>query len=204
MDVLKIVLIVIAAYLVGSFNAAIIYTSKILGNDVREAGSKNAGATNVARCFGPKAGIITLLADFLKTGVAVYAGYLLYGATGSYIAAMACQLGHCLPVYHGFRGGKGVAVCGASALFLFPKCFGIMIFVFLMVFAASKKVSLCSMTAALFFPLSMFLFGETSVLPLCCGVFQAAMLIIMHRQNIARLLEGTESSFKLGSSNKKK
>ena len=204
MEILKTVAVIAAAYLIGSFNTAILYTRSVLKCDVREQGSKNAGATNVARVFGPKAGALTLVGDFLKTALSMLIGHLLMGREGVLVAAMACTVGHCWPVYYGFKGGKGVAVGAAVALLLYPRAFGVMLTTFLLMFILTHKVSVCSLTGALMFPISLVIFGVHDTLTLVCAVFVMVVVWFMHRANLKRLRAGTEPEFAFGGKKKQK
>ena len=107
---MTIVLSALIAYVLGSLNFSIILSKTIFRQDVREGGSGNAGATNMARRFGKSAGILTLLGDMLKAAAALYIGHLLAGEWGMAVAGPFCQLGHCFPAYYHFKGGKGVSV----------------------------------------------------------------------------------------------
>lgn len=196
--ILKYAAVAAASYLLGSINTAIIYTCTVHRHDVRESGSKNAGATNVARVFGAKAGVITLAGDFVKTALSLLLGSLLLGQTGVLAAAMACLAGHCFPVYYRFRGGKGVAVGAAIALLLSPRAFGVMLTTFLLAFLFTHRVSVGSIAGATMFPISLLIFGERDVLTLVCAGFVTVMVWFMHRENLKRLAAGTEPEFTFG------
>ena len=135
----------IIGYLLGSVSAAVILSRRVFGGDVRKQGSGNAGATNVARVFGMRAGLLTLAGDVLKTALSMFLGGLLAGAEGSAVAAAACMLGHCFPLYFQFHGGKGVSVGAAIATYLDWRLILIILAVFLIVYFCCRKVSLASM-----------------------------------------------------------
>jgi acyl phosphate:glycerol-3-phosphate acyltransferase len=199
-------LVVLASYLMGSLSFAVI-VSRLMGlNDPRSYGSKNPGATNVLRSGSKKAAILTLLLDAVKGWVPV-ALVLAWGppehglgAGVAALAGLAAFLGHLYPVFFGFVGGKGVAtavgvlvgVHGTLALATLAT-FGIVVYF-------SRYVSLASMVAAVFAPV-FYLFGDgvawdangTEVFSLAV---MALLLVWRHRENINRLLAGTES--KLG------
>lgn len=110
------IIIVLIAYLLGSFCASIPLSKRVYGGDVREKGSGNAGATNMARVYGMKAGIATFMLDAVKTAAAMLIGAAIGGEAGKALAGAACIVGHCWPVYFSFRGGKGVSVGAALGL----------------------------------------------------------------------------------------
>ena len=107
---MKILLSAVIAYVLGSLSFSIVLSKFLFRKDVREGGSGNAGATNMARSFGKLAGALTLVGDMLKTALAVIIGKYLAGDWGIIVACICCQLGHCFPAYYRFKGGKGVAV----------------------------------------------------------------------------------------------
>ena len=113
---MKIILIALIAYLLGSFCASIPLSRRCCGGDVRLYGSGNAGATNMARVYGLKAGLATLLLDMLKTVAAMLLGEYFMGGAGKAVAGAFCIIGHCFPLYFEFRGGKGVSVGAALGL----------------------------------------------------------------------------------------
>jgi len=196
---------VLAAYLVGSLSFAVI-VSQLMGlNDPRSYGSKNPGATNVLRSGSKKAAILTLLLDAFKGWLPV-ALVLTFGqpyGLGSGVAALAglaAFLGHLYPVFFGFKGGKGVATAvgvlvGVNGLLALAT-----VGTFVIVVYFSRYVSLASMVAAVFAPV-FYLFGDgvawqaAGAEVLCLSVM-ALLLVWRHRENINRLLAGTES--KLG------
>ncbi len=201
--------VVIFAYLVGSINFAVIFSNVFLKKDVREMGSGNAGATNVLRNAGVLPGVLTFLCDALKGFVASFAGKLVFDyvfvATsselalpvyGAYLCGLACMLGHVFPVFFQFKGGKGVA----TSVGIFAVCCPIAIISGLAVFAIitllSRYVSLASILATLVVvTLSLILhdkaawFIPQAVLCVSMGV----LVIAKHKENIKRLLNGTES-----------
>ena len=202
MSPLKILLTIILSYLLGSIATAV-WAGKIFHKvDVREHGSRNAGATNVIRVLGWKTGVPVLLIDVFKgwtaamlpvffnlagDGTAVITNYQI-------LAGMAVVTGHIFPVFAGFRGGKGVATISGVLLAIQPlltiSCLG----VFLCVLLISGYVSLSSMIAGIAFPVFLFLFfGSPSIFFKIFSVVVAIALIFTHRNNISRLLRGEES-----------
>lgn len=202
MDMWIQVVVVLASYLLGSLSFAVI-VSRLMGlNDPRSYGSKNPGATNVLRSGSKKAAILTLLLDALKGWLPV-AMVLAYGpeyGLGPQLAALAglaAFLGHLYPVFFGFAGGKGVAtavgvVIGVNALLALATVLTFAIVVFF-----SRYVSLASMVAAVFAPV-FYLFGDgvawqASAPEVLSLAVMALLLVWRHRENINRLLAGTES-----------
>ena len=157
---MELVLSAVIAYLLGSVCASIPLSKRCMGEDIRQKGSGNAGATNAARVFGLKAGLVTLALDMAKTVAAMLIGKVLAGVTGEALSGAMCIIGHCFPLYFGFRGGKGVSV-GA----------GLGLMTGLPVFGADPAF-------------------------VAMNAFSALLVIVMHRENIKRLINGTEADFK--------
>lgn len=191
---MKYALVAVIAYLFGSFCASIPLSKKFCGSDVRTHGSGNAGATNVARVFGLKAGLITLLCDMAKTLVSIAIGNALCGVQGAALAGLMCIIGHCFPVYFGFRGGKGVSVGAALGIACGWQVFLCIIAVFLLVAVLSRKVSLGSICAAAALPAAAAVFACPTAMLVMTGV-SAVLVVFMHRGNIKRLISGSEPDF---------
>ena len=191
---MKYIIIALIAYLLGSFCASIPLSKRVYGGDVREKGSGNAGATNMTRVYGIKAGLATFAADAVKTVAAMLIGSKLGGVSGEAVAGAACIIGHCFPVYFSLRGGKGVSVGAALGLMTGPWVFAIIMAVFFAVSLSTRKVSLGSMCAAVSLPIAALLTKAPAPMLYMC-VFSAALVVFMHRGNIGRLLSGTEGDF---------
>ena len=202
MDVWMPVAVLVASYLVGSLSFAVI-VSRLMGlNDPRSYGSKNPGATNVLRSGSKKAAILTLLLDAFKGWLPV-ALVLAYGpehGAGAGLAALAglaAFLGHLYPVFFGFAGGKGVATAVGVVVGVNVSLALAVVLSFAIVLFFSRYVSLASMVAAVFAPV-FYLFGDgvawqaswSEVLSLAV---MALLLVWRHRENIHRLMAGTES-----------
>lgn len=195
---------IVAAYLLGSFSSAVWIGRGLYGIDVRQHGSGNAGATNVIRVLGYKAGIPVLLADVFKGWLAVQlavwlpvAGVppegLVYIRIGM---ALAAVLGHVFPVYSGFRGGKGVGTIAGAGIALFPLGILIVLAVFILVLLLTHYVSLSSILAALSFPPTViFILGERNPGLIGLSVLAAIFIPVTHRKNIGRLFRGEERRF---------
>lgn len=191
----------VLAYLIGSIPTSVWVGRLFFKMDVREFGSKNAGATNTLRTLGWPAGIFVLFFDIFKGWFAVQLSF--YFAQNLYIdtyfqsyqalLAVAAVTGHIFPVYVGFKGGKGVAVLTGVAIALFPNTIIVSLAVFLITFIISKYVSLSSIASAITFPfISVFIFHlhDWPLIVLSCVM--ALFIPITHQKNIRRLLSGEE------------
>lgn len=196
MEVFKIILSFVISYLLGSISVAVILTKTVFHKDVRSQGSGNAGATNVARTFGMNAGIMTLAGDFIKTLLSAWIGKMLAGDTGLVIACAGCLIGHSWPIYFGFKGGKGIAVGAMIGLVLDWRLFAILVVVFFVGALISKRVSVGSVACAVTFPIIILILGETSPLRIVLGFATGAVVAFLHRENIKRLIKGTEPEFR--------
>ncbi|WP_396430947.1 glycerol-3-phosphate 1-O-acyltransferase PlsY [Limnohabitans sp.] len=205
MDLWIPVAVVLTSYLIGSLSFAVI-VSRLMGlSDPRSYGSKNPGATNVLRSGSKKAAILTLLLDAAKGWLPV-ALVLTYGpehglgAGVAALAGLAAFLGHLYPVFFGFMGGKGVATAVGVVVGVNGPLALATVLTFAIVVYFSRYVSLASMVAAVFAP-AFYLFGtgvawQATAAEVLSLAIMAMLLIWRHRENINRLLAGTES--KLG------
>jgi len=187
--------LVVLAYLLGSLSFGLLIARVYGRADLRHSGSGNIGATNVARTMGKTAGILTLLGDGAKGLVAVLCA-LKWGQASMLpaLAAVAAVLGHMFPLYHGFRGGKGVATALGVLLPTLPLPLLGGLIVWLVVVAIWRYVSAGSMLAALVVPLLAVL-GSYPV-PLVMAATMIALLVLYkHRENLCRLRQGRESKF---------
>ena len=203
MVILKAAAILVAGYLLGSLSASILLSRTAWGGDVRGHGSGNAGATNMARVYGLGAGFLTLGCDMLKAIAATWLGSLLLGDAGLAMGGVACMAGHCFPVFHEFKGGKGISVGAALGLMIDWRVFLAIILVFLIVAFLRRKVSLGSLAASVAITVFSLIFAVSTpklilaIIAMCIAVFQ-------HRGNIRRLLQGTEPDFKAADGDKRK
>ncbi len=200
--------IVVAAYLLGSIPWGVLVTRFFGRSDIRQAGSGNIGATNVARVAGPAAGVLTLLLDAAKGYAAVWiAGrYSNDSAVWMMVAGLAALIGHCFPVWLNFQGGKGVAAALGVFLALCAPAAVSALAIFGLVTAYWKYVSLGSISAAAAMPLLIyFLWAPPHAPPtvIIFGTMAAALLVIYkHDANIQRLVEGIEPKFSSGKAEK--
>ncbi|MCE9539458.1 MAG: glycerol-3-phosphate 1-O-acyltransferase PlsY [Bacteroidetes bacterium] len=204
------ILFLLGAYLLGSIPTAVWIGKYFYKIDVREYGSGNAGATNVFRVLGKKAGIPVLLIDVLKGFVAVSLANSSDYIVGSnqfinlqLVLGIASLVGHIFPIFASFRGGKGIATLLGIILAILPFAAFISIGIFIIVLLVSSYVSLSSMTAAVAFPIIVILgFKTTTPSLIIFSILIAIMVLITHQKNIERLLRREESKAKL--INKKK
>ena len=195
------VLIIIAAYLLGSISSAVI-VGRLLGTaDPRTQGSGNPGATNMLRIGGKKAGAITLVGDMLKGLIAVLIARAIgAGADVQALAAGAAFLGHVYPVFFGFKGGKGVATALGALLGLQWSVGLLVIGTWLAAAALFRYSSLAALIAAAAAPVYIWWLKPEPVV-IASVVVISVLLYWRHRSNIRNLLNGTEGRIKLGSKN---
>jgi acyl phosphate:glycerol-3-phosphate acyltransferase len=191
----------IFAYLLGSIPSAVWYGKIFHGVDIRQHGSGNAGATNSLRIFGKKAGIIVLIFDFLKGFLAVYLTKQFLKTDNEIlplVIGLLVVLGHIYPVFAQFRGGKGVATAIGVIVAVLPMAALGCIAIFFITVLLTKYVSLGSLLGALAFPVqvSLRLWNDVSE-PYYIGLAWLFFFILAytHRENIQRLIKGTESKF---------
>ena len=214
---LSILIAAACGYLFGSINGAIFSVRLLKHEDVRKFGSGNAGLTNTFRCFGKACGILTLIIDLGKGAAAMALTYLISGLLKwaplyegmetshdyrwlCYVAAVFAVLGHVFPLWHGFKGGKGVLVGVSVFLVINPWTFVILMAIFGIVLAISKYVSLSSIVATLsVIPVTLLLerFQRGTSLGIALLytaliTVPALLIVYSHRENIARLKNGTE------------
>ena len=197
------VLVVIAAYVIGSIPFGYLIVRMSGAGDVRETGSGGTGATNVSRRAGKAAGVLTLVLDALKGACAMLLARALVGEEMWVVAtaAIAVIVGHMFPVWLGFRGGKGVATAVGVFCVLAPfalLCAGV---VFVAVVGLTRYVSLASLCAAVSIPFFIWLqklliqTRAEITAPLTAALVVAVLIIFAHRGNISRLMNGTEPKF---------
>ena len=191
----------VVPYLLGSINFAVIISSKTFNDDVREHGSGNAGMTNMLRLYGKKAAVLTLGGDALKAILAALVGYFMIGMLGAYIAGFFCILGHMFPVFFKFRGGKGVVTAAASMLMCNPIVFLLLLILFILIVFIWRYISLASVMCVLLYPVVLsfvdtLLIGGSGIYMIFV-VLTTVLVVLKHKDNIKRLMEGKENKFKL-------
>jgi len=201
---IRFIAIPVAAYLLGSIPFGLLLGKLFGGSDVRQSGSGNIGATNVARVAGPFAGVLTLLFDIGKGAFAVYLAlrFANESATWMIVAMLSVLVGHCFPVWLKFRGGKGVATAAGTFFVLSPYAALGAILVFILVVAYWRFVSLASISAAAAMPLLIYFLwapGHAPPYVVTFGTLAAVLLIVVkHDANIQRLVQGEEPKFSFG------
>ncbi|MFT7613382.1 MAG: glycerol-3-phosphate acyltransferase PlsY [Parvicellaceae bacterium] len=193
----------IVAYLFGSIPSAVWVGRLFFGVDVREHGSKNAGATNTFRVLGKKAGFPVLIMDILKGWGAVVLFSAFCGfenGTNQYVnfqlaIGMAAVFGHIYPIYVRFKGGKGVATLLGIIFAIHPEAAGIAFGIFLITFLISKYVSLGAIVAAIVFPFAIIFIFKSQDTPslIYFSIVMSLLVIYTHRANIDRLLKKEEN-----------
>jgi acyl phosphate:glycerol-3-phosphate acyltransferase len=190
-------LLVLAGYLAGSLPFGYWLVRAFRGVDIRTVGSGNIGATNVWRTFGARFGTAVMVLDTLKGFVPALVATLWVGSLWGVVAGAAAMLGHSRPLFLRFeRGGKMVATCGGAFLGVAPVVGGIGLAVWILVFAACRYASVASITAALSLPVAAIALGEPWPV-IVFAAFAAAGVLFLHRANIRRLREGTETKMQL-------
>jgi glycerol-3-phosphate acyltransferase PlsY len=189
------VLFVLIAYLLGAFPTGYLLVRLKARRDIREVGSGSTGATNVLRYGGWKMAIPVMVLDVLKgylpalLAVRLFSDYRL-----ALLSVLAAVIGHCFPVYLGFRGGKGVATSVGGFLFLSPGSLAISLIITLTMLAIFRYVSLATLTGLLILPFMIILIDRNLMaFQLACLIF--ILVLIRHKDNIRRLISGTERKF---------
>lgn len=203
---LEILKVIICSYVIGSIPTAVWIGKSFFGTDVREHGSKNAGATNTFRVLGKKAGSIVLIIDIIKGWGAVSIVHLLIssGYNAEVVAGFTIGagvfaiLGHIFPVFAKFDGGKGVATSLGVVIAIHPLTALVCFCLFLVTFLLSHYVSLGAIVAAIAFPLVLaFIFKVDTLVLLIFATIMSLMVLITHRKNIGRLLNREENKMYL-------
>ena len=192
-------ILILIAYLLGNFSTSFI-VGKLVGNiDIRNHGSGNAGSTNVFRTLGLKAGLLAFIGDSIKGVLAVYIARRFGNETIALIAGAAAIVGHNWPIVLKFKGGKGIATSIGVALMIHPTSALICISLGAVILIVFKYVSLASVSAIALLPIFLYFKGRDYFI---FGLLISFMAIYRHRENIKRLLNGTESKITSKSKNK--
>ncbi len=199
-------LCIIVPYLLGSINPAILFSKLFYHEDIRSYGSGNAGSTNVLRTYGKKMAILTFVCDLLKAAISVsFGALLLTNEIGGAIAGFFVIFGHSFPVFHKFKGGKGVACAAVVILMMDWISFIILFATFIGVVLISKMVSMGSVSALFLYPIVLTAFtGERGGAKPLFAVLTAILVIFMHRENLKRIYNGEESKLSFKKTDKHK
>ena len=197
-----VLLVMLLSYFFGCFNGSFMVSHFIIRDDVRKHGSGNAGLTNFYRTYGAKYALLVIACDMGKTVEACLLGSFFFrclgwdGTLGTLLAGLGCELGHIFPVFYGLRGGKGILSGGTLVLLLNWRVAAVAWALFLLLWLTTRYVSLASITATCSAPITVyFVYGHNWLYTgLCLAV--AALVVWCHRENIQRLLHGTEKKFK--------
>jgi acyl phosphate:glycerol-3-phosphate acyltransferase len=195
-------LLSILAYLLGSIPSSVWVGKALFDTDVRDFGSGNAGATNTFRVLGKKAGFFVLTMDILKGVIATSMVWLLphldpesaLFVNIQLLLGLLCVTGHILPIFSGFKGGKGIATLLGMVLSIHYVPALVCMGLFLTILLLTKYVSLSSIIATVSFPiLLVFLFKSDEPLFVAFGISAAVLVVLTHQKNIKRLIEGSEN-----------
>ncbi len=188
--VMVLLLAIPLAYLLGTVPSAQL-AARASGHDPLREGSKNPGATNVARIAGWRAGVLVFLADFAKGAAAAGVGLIVAGRPGGFACGLAAVVGHMFPVTRRFRGGKGVATASGMLVVLFPIYsigFAILFFV---VVRLTRTMSIASLVIAIGFPIAIAIGGAPGWEVACLAVL-GALVVARHWSNLVRIIQGRE------------
>ncbi len=202
-----VMLFCIVSYLLGSIPTGLILVSMFTHQDIRTLGSGNIGATNVTRILGIQYGIITFVGDVLKGFLAVYIGTFIFEPllpvtelrTAVCFFGLTVFLGHLFSAYLKGKGGKGVATAFGIFLYLEPMAAGIVLVMFIIVVCLWRYVSLGSLTAAAAMPfvlVALCFFKPVVIQNIVLGIVAGLMIIVKHKSNIQKLLQGTENKIR--------
>jgi glycerol-3-phosphate acyltransferase PlsY len=190
------------AYLLGSIPWGVVLTRIFTSVDIRQQGSGNIGTTNVSRVAGSTLGLLTFTGDVLKGAVPVFLAFILAGKNQSVgdllpaIVALAAFFGHLYPLFMKFKdGGKGVATCAGCFVVLYPLACLSALLTFIVVLSLSKRVSAGSLAAAAILPCVAWLSTDSLQITVS-AVIMAVFIFMRHRDNIKRLVSGTEPKFR--------
>lgn len=192
---LKILLpLVIMSYLIGNISSSVIIGRKYKDVDVREHGSGNAGATNAIRVLGKKIGAVVFVMDVLKGVIPSAIGLYFGGIEIGFVCGVCAVVGHIFPIFLKFKGGKGVATSLGVGLVLNPIYALIGLLIFVAIVFKTKYVSLGSVLGTITFPILQIFTTDNAIVMIFSGLL-GLLVLFSHRENIKRLVKGTESKF---------
>ncbi|MDU7033045.1 MAG: glycerol-3-phosphate 1-O-acyltransferase PlsY [Finegoldia magna] len=196
MNYLYLIILGIVCYFIGNISGSIAISKLVYKQDIRNYGSKNAGATNALRVYGVKVGLATFLIDFFKGLLCAYLGFKFYGSLGILVCGLLCVIGHILPVFYNFKGGKGIATSFGVLLFAQPLQVLILLILFLIVVLMTKYVSLGSVLGCISAVIYGLIYIRKDFYIGLIYILLGIISLFKHRSNINRLIHGKES--KLG------
>lgn len=185
-------LVLVAAYLIGSVSYAILVAST-QGIDIRTVGSGNPGVSNVLRTLGKKSAALVLLGDALKGVIAAALGTYVVGEPFGWVALFVAMIGHAFPIWHGFRGGKSVATVLGGVVFLAPAVGGLLAVIWLVVVLVWKTASVASLIVMVLL-VPLIYVAEGAGVELAWASLIAVFVIVRHAGNIRRLSSGREGT----------
>lgn len=216
MIIIKLVIVAIISYLLGSCNFGVIISKSLKKGDIRESGSGNAGTTNMMRTYGKTLGILTIIGDIAKVFIAIWLAFKIMSVEETkmifdrisdnpqYVlksfAGLFAVTGHIFPCFFKFKGGKGVATSGGMVIMIDWRIALILFAIFVLTILITRYVSLGSIIMAVLYPVFMGLFHKDAGLVIISLVF-TLIVVTAHRENIKKLINHTEN--KIGSKNKK-
>ena len=208
MIAVKLGIIAILSYLLGSLNFGVILSNTVKKEDVRDSGSGNAGTTNMMRTYGKTLGLLTIAGDILKVMVAIWIAFKILDVEELKItldnasdypqvvlksfAGLFAVLGHIFPCFFKFKGGKGVATSGGMVIMIDWRIALILLIIFALIILITKYVSLGSILMAVFYPVFIGIFYKDIILVLIATVF-TIIVVVAHRENVKRLINHTEN-----------
>lgn len=208
MIAVKLGIIAILSYLLGSLNFGVILSNTVKKEDVRDIGSGNAGTTNMMRTYGKTLGLLTIAGDILKVMVAIWIAFKIMDVEELKVtldnasdypqvvlksfAGLFAVLGHIFPCFFKFKGGKGVATSGGMVIMIDWRIALILIIIFALTILITKYVSLGSILMAVFYPVFIGIFYKDIILVLIAMVF-TIIVVVAHRENVKRLINHTEN-----------
>lgn len=197
---MKLALVMVLGYLIGSIPFALVIGKVFYNTDVRQYGSGNLGGGNTGRVLGKKAGLSTMALDLLKVTLIVLIAKLVVGTdTAMALGALAAGIGHCFPLYAHFKGGKAVAAMYGYLFGLFvvagrsPLYFFLPLVIFLIVIVVSRIISLSSIISAIAVTIYICLQPEVPAVKIVQVIF-AVVIVVRHRANIVRMMNHNENT----------
>lgn len=185
-------ILIIVAYLLGSFPSALVIGKTFYQKDIREYGSGNLGSTNAFRVLGKKGGLAVFILDILKGGLAVLAAMYLGATIHPLIIAVFALIGHIYPIFANFKGGKAVATAAGIILFYSPILFVTLFIIFVITLKIWKMVSLSSTIISIATVFIVWLVNYDLTAQIMFTLF-AILIIVKHIPNYKRILNGTEN-----------